>query len=228
MRKILFVLSALLLAGCSTEAPEPGLRATLIGSDDVVLDWPPAEPGVAGRVLEFATEAGGEYTVLQFMPPGQTQYTHPDLIPHTHFHYRLRPYAGPVSATAEIVLPPGEFDEAAQALNHDWAAPVVTAGDPANQHPVGSAEAAPTEFRAIAQHANGIRFTWTDNATDEAGYLLELRTTGEYRVAAVFEPDVTSAGLITLPEEKAATYRVRAFGYGPPSTVADVRTGQED
>ncbi|MBN6038000.1 fibronectin type III domain-containing protein [Amycolatopsis sp. 195334CR] len=226
MRRTLFLLSALLLAGCSAEAPEPTLRATLVGSDDVVLDWPPAEPGAAGRVLEFAT--GGDYTVLQFMPPAQTRYTHPDLIPHTHFQYRLRPYAGPVSATTEVVLPPGEFDEATQALNHDWAVPVVTPGDPATQHPVRSAEAAPTDFRAVVEHANGIRFTWTDHATDEEGYLLELRTTGDYRVAAVFEPDVTSAGLITLPEEKAATYRVRAFRYGPPSTVADVRTGQED
>ncbi|AXB48158.1 fibronectin type III domain-containing protein [Amycolatopsis albispora] len=228
MRKPLFLLSVLLFAGCAGEVPEPGLRATLVGSDDVVLDWPAAEPEAAGRVLEFATEAGGEYTVLQFMPPGQTRYTHPDLMPYTHFHYRLRSYAGPVSGTAEVLLPAGEFDEASQASNHDWAAPVVTPGDPSKQHSVRSAEGAPADFRATVRHANGIQFTWTDHANDEAGYLLEQRTTGEYRVAAVFEPDVTSAGLITLPEEKAATYRVRAFTCGPPSTVADVRTGQED
>ncbi|UJW31754.1 fibronectin type III domain-containing protein [Saccharothrix sp. AJ9571] len=228
MRKAVFLLSALLLAGCSAEAPDldPELRATLVGSDDVVLDWPAAEPGAAGRVLEFATESDGEYTVLQFMPPEQRQYTHPDLMPRTHFHYRLRTFAGPASETAVVALPPGEFDEAAQALNHDWAQPVRTPGN--TRHSVRTAEAAPTDFRADVRHANGIRFTWTDNAADEEGYLLELKTTGDYRVAAVFEPDVTSAGLITLPEEKTATYRVRAFAYGPPSTVADVRTGQED
>jgi len=76
-------------------------------------------------------------------------------------------------------------------------------------------------------HANGIRFRWTDRATDEEGQLLEARPEGssEFRVVAVLDPDVNSFGLVTLPHEKRAWYRVRAFAYGPPSGVAHQHTG---
>lgn len=43
--------------------------------------------------------------------------------------------------------------------------------------------------------------------------------------AAVLDPDVTSTGLITLPEEKTATCRVRAFHWGETSNVAHLKSG---
>jgi hypothetical protein len=78
-------------------------------------------------------------------------------------------------------------------------------------------------------HANGIRFTWTDHATDEDGHLLEVRPAGAttFTPAAVLDPDVNSTGLITLPEEKSATYRVRAFHWGGTSNVAHVKSGPD-
>lgn len=76
--------------------------------------------------------------------------------------------------------------------------------------------------------ANGIRFTWTDHASDERGQLLEDRPRGSrwFRPVAVLDPGITSFGLVTLAEEKHASYRVRAFRYGPASNVARLTTGQ--
>ncbi|MCP3803988.1 fibronectin type III domain-containing protein [Allokutzneria sp. A3M-2-11 16] len=212
------LLALLLLTGCSGGGTS--LSAKMLSPNDIALEW---RGGSTTRVLEFATEREGAYTVLHFAPPGQTTFTHPDLMPKTPFYYRLRSVHGPASAPLDLALPPGEFDETA---DHSWAPPQTLPGAP-RKHPVRSEAAQPTDVRATVMHANGIRFTWTDNASDEAGYLIEVRAAGaaEYRVAAVLDPDVNSFGLITLPEEKVAAYRVRAYFYGSPSNIVHLVTG---
>jgi hypothetical protein len=84
MRAILALLVAAGLAGCSAAPPpkqDPGtgpndrLRATLVSPTDIRLDWKDAEPAAAGRVVEFATEPDGQYTILQFVPP--PDHVHP-------------------------------------------------------------------------------------------------------------------------------------------------------
>jgi hypothetical protein len=220
--KLLLLPALLLLAACSTGSAE-SLTATLDSPLNATLTWRTTDPNAAGRVVEFATEPNGEYTTLQFAPLEQTTFRHPDLIPETNFYYRVRAYSGPTSEQREITLPPGELDDATQATDHEWLTP-KTLPDPA---PVRTAGGAPTDFQATVMHANGIKFTWTDHATDEDGYLLEVRRAGvtTFTPAAVLDQDITSTGLITLPEEKTATYRVRAFRWGETSNVAHVRTG---
>ncbi|MFD1147145.1 fibronectin type III domain-containing protein [Saccharothrix hoggarensis] len=245
MRGLLAVL-VLLLAACGQEQHHR-LTATLTSPTDVALAWEP-ERGVAGQVVEYAHEPGGPYTVLEFAPPGRTTHEHPDLIPHTSFYYRVRPFHGPVSATVDVTLPPG--DAVPDSDDHAWAEPV---SGPSGTHPVRPAvppsappaspdadrasssadpttsDAAPGDFHAEVKHANGILFTWTDHAAGEDGYLLEVRPAGatDFTVAAQLDPDVRSFGLITLPTEKTAAYRVRAYYHGAPSTVAHQRTGDD-
>lgn len=229
------------LAGCSTPpatdaaGPEPGTRltATLTSPTDIRLTWTGSEPRAAGRIVEFATEPRGVYTVLRFVPLRETTFEHPNLIPQTSFYYRLRPFYGPASRPVEVTLPAGSFDRKARENDHEWAYPRALPGGPAKKHQIRNATtaeaAAPTGVKATVMHANGIRFTWTDNAADEEGYLIEVRPAGhtEYGVAAVLDPDITSFGLITLPDEKKATYRVRAFYYGRSSNVVHQTTGPE-
>ncbi|GAA4003498.1 fibronectin type III domain-containing protein [Allokutzneria multivorans] len=187
----------------------------MLSPNDIALEW----RGSAMRAVEFATSPDGPYTVLQFAPPSQNTYKHPDLMPRTPFYYRLRTIHGPVSGLVPVSLPPGDFDESA---DHSWAPPrVVLSGA------VRSPGAAPTDLRAEVKHANGILFTWTDNASDEEGYLVEVRAEGaaEFRVAAVLDADVNSFGLVTLEEEKVAEYRVRAYYSGEVSNVVRLVTG---
>lgn len=212
----------LFLAACGQEQRDPVLTSELTSPIDVTLHWRP-EAGVAGQVVEYANAADGDYVVLEFAPPGRDSYRHPDLIPETRFYYRVRPFNGPASATADITLPPG--DEVPDTDGHAWAEPRRGGG---GTHPVASPEAAPGKFAFEVKHANGILFTWEDRASDEEGYLIELKPPGahDWRVAAQLDPDVTSFGLITLPDEKAATFRVRPFRFGPPSNVTHQRTGR--
>ncbi|MFE2751068.1 fibronectin type III domain-containing protein [Actinosynnema sp. NPDC059335] len=219
MRRLVLV-SVLLLAACGREQ-HPTLTATLTSPTDVSLVWE-AEPGTAGQVVEYAHEPDGAYTVLGFVPPDRTSFEHPDLIPRTSFHYRIRSFHGPASPTVDVTLPPG--DDVPESDDHAWAEPVTGAG---GDRPVRSADAGPADFRAEVRHANGILFTWTDRAQGEEGYLLEVRPAGaaDFSVAAQLDPDVRSFGLITLPTEKTATYRVRAYYYGATSNIAHQTTG---
>ncbi|SEQ75865.1 hypothetical protein SAMN05216188_1053 [Lentzea xinjiangensis] len=222
MIRRLTLVGLLFLAACGQERPDPVLTSELTSPVDVALRWRP-EAGAAGQVVEYANAAGGDYVVLEFAPPSRGSYRHPDLIPDTPFYYRVRPVHGPASATVDIALPPG--DEVPETDGHEWARPRGSGG---GAHPLSSPEAAPGRLVAEVKHANGILLTWEDRAEGEEGYLVELKPEGaaDYRVAARLDPDVTSFGLITLPDEKTATYRVRAFRFGAPSNLTHQRTGK--
>ncbi|QOV41290.1 fibronectin type III domain-containing protein [Streptomyces ferrugineus] len=83
------------------------MRGVLTTPTDIDLDWTGTRPGVAGHVLEFATEEAGPYTVLDHLPRQVSTYRHPDLMPHTTFFYRLRAYRGPVTRPVRADLPDG-------------------------------------------------------------------------------------------------------------------------
>ncbi|MEV0780578.1 fibronectin type III domain-containing protein [Streptomyces sp. NPDC050428] len=244
------IATVLTLAGCSSAPDETEkaaetmptsagrLAATLDSPIDITLRWKDDEPGVAGRTVEFATEEAGPYTALEFMPPGRTTYRHPDLMPETPFYYRLRPYFGPASAPVEVSLPPGEPSAEELTDNQEWMTPRTVKRPRVGTAPLtarsagradANAAAAPKDFKPTVMHATGIKFTWTDRAADEDGYLLEVRQagSGDYRPVALLKPDINTFGLITLPEEKRASYRVRAFVYGEQSNVVHLTTGSD-
>jgi hypothetical protein len=222
IRRTTSLVLLLFLAACGQEQQDPVLTSELTSPIDVTLHWRP-EAGSAGQVVEYANAADGEYTILEFAAPAKDTYEHPDLIPETSFYYRVRPFTGPASATVDVALPPG--DDVPEIEGPDWTAPVKRGG---GTTPVASPEAAASNLKAEVKHANGILFTWEDRASDEDGYLIEVRPAGaaDYRVAVQLDPDTTSYGVITLPDEKTATYRVRAFRFGSPSNLTHQTTGK--
>ncbi|MEV3860980.1 fibronectin type III domain-containing protein [Streptomyces sp. NPDC050095] len=216
--------------GCAADrttahpAAEPAeLTATRVSPVDIDLTWRTREQGAAGQALEFATAPHGPYTLLQYLPAGQHTYHHRDLIPHTTFYYRLRPYLGTASRAVTVNLPGGR----ASPDDRPWARPRTTgrpAPDPAR---TGTAAAAPAGLSATVRAADGIEFHWGDRSADEAGFLLEDRPRGAaaFRVVAVVAPGIDTVGLTTLPDERRAQYRVRSFRYGPASNVVHLTTG---
>ncbi|MFD4638833.1 fibronectin type III domain-containing protein [Lentzea sp. NPDC058436] len=222
MIRRLTLVGLLFLAACGQEQQDPVLTSELTSPVDVTLHWRPVE-GSAGQVVEYANTADGEYTVLEFAGPAKDTFRHPDLIPETQFYYRVRLLTGTASATVDVALPPG--DDVPEIEGPDWTAPVKAGG---GKTPVSSPEAAASGLKAEVKHANGILFTWEDRASDEDGYLVEVRPAGaaDYRVAVQLDPDTTSYGVITLPDEKTATYRVRAFRFGTASNLTRQTTGK--
>ncbi|HEX3783470.1 MAG TPA: fibronectin type III domain-containing protein [Pseudonocardiaceae bacterium] len=241
------VLLVLALAGCtdaSAEANNPPapnnpatpanphgivLTARLVGGRNVMLSWRDNGPPPAGEVVEYANASTGPYTILDFLPPGQTTYSHPNLIPDTAFYYRVLPYYGPASNAVTVRLPPGAYNDNA-ASPDAWATPRTLPGDPRTQESIRDADAsnagAPTNLRATITDANGVALAWTDNASDEVGYLVEIEAAGKptYQVVQVLDPKINSCGIVTLPDEKTASYRVRAFYYGAASETVSEHT----
>lgn len=224
MRAALVALLLLLTAACATTRQAPvQLTATLVSPTDITLRWEGRDPDASGQVIEFATEPAGPYTILGFLPPEQNTYTHPDLIPRTPFYYRLRSYYGQASATVDVALGGGPYAKP----ESGWSEPRTIPGGPKGARPVRSEGAAPSGLTATVMQADGVAFRWTDRTADEEGFLLEDRPSGrpDFRVVAALDPDVNAFGLVTLPEESRASYRVRAFRYGPPSNIVHQTTG---
>lgn len=236
-RLLALPLLAALLAGCSAAAspsatgqPAIQLSATLIRPTDIRLTWRASGPEPAGRILEYATAPAGPFTILGFLPPGQTAFTHSLLMPGTTFYYRVQPFYGPTTNTVGVSLPPGKYHEPTQA-QEIWALPRTLPGNPVAQHsirtPRTAAAGAPAGLRATIVHGNGVELTWVDHASNEEGYFVEIKSAGStiFHVIEVLQPHINSCGIVVLPDEEKASYRVRAFYYGSPSNLVHRTTG---
>jgi hypothetical protein len=224
------------LVGCgSTSSPTSAdpppaiqLSATLVSPTNIALSWRDGGPSPAGHIVEYAPAPNGPFTILGFLPASQTTYAHSDLMRTTAFYYRVRPFYGPASHTVDVVLPPGAYNDQDQA----WATPKTLPGDPAVKRsirdPRTAAAGAPTNLRATIMNPNGITFSWTDNASDAQGYLVESKPAGspEFNAIQLLGPQINTCGVVTLPTEKNATYLIRAFYYGQSSNIAHQTTGQ--
>lgn len=197
-----------MVAGCAPAAAQGIQLSSALSGDDVTLTWDGHPNDV---VVEFATEPAGQYTVLGFLPKSQHTYVHPDLMPATTFYYRVRPIEGPVSG-ATTAVPATDRVE-----GEDWLVPRTVPDPRAAPSPGGR----PANLRVESVTADGLRLTWTDNSTDEAGFLVERKTGKGFEVVFVVDPDVNYAGLIA---PAADAYRVRAFHYGEMSNVVSERT----
>jgi hypothetical protein len=208
------------LTGCSgpSQPARSGLHldATLVSPVDITLDWSGTPAGTSSTIVEFATEPEGRYTILDLVAGAQHTYKHPDLMPDTPFYYRVTPVRGPVSAPVDVHLPSATTFQARTTA-------VARPGS------VRTGAGTPTNVTAKSISGDGVRITWTDNASDEEGYLLEIKTSGEpqYRVVGVIDPNSTFTELSTLPAERTASYRIRAYFRGTASNLAHQTTGAE-
>ena len=150
--------------------------------------------------------------------------------PETTFHYRVRAYHGPASTPVSVSLP--EVSGGGRRGGRPDLGQPPRGGAARRWGPAPAARRPPCRARPrpIPERRSGPLpdpFTWTDHASDEDGFLLEARPEGsaDFGVVAVLDPDVNSFGLFTLPGEKRAAYRVRAFYYGRPSNLVRQTTG---
>lgn len=87
---------------------------------------------------------------------------------------------------------------------------------------------APSNLNASTVSDSQINLTWTDNSTDETGFIIERRTsTGSYVEIATVGANVTSYSNTGLKESTTYYYRVRAYnsaGYSDYSNEASALT----
>lgn len=215
------------------------LTAVLASPTDIVLRWDDPVPGAAGHVVEYATEAKGDYVILAFLPPAENTYKHARLMPLTAFYYRVRPFYGPASNAVEAVLPPilsdAEYANGYGAPeDYSWAPPQsipsqVAALKTSVRDSTGTNRAAPDDLTAtyVSSTVSGFKFTWTSRAKDEDGYLLESKAEdgSDFAVCAVTPPGTNSFGWALVPPHRRAWFRVRPFYYGSSSNIVSQTTG---
>jgi hypothetical protein len=217
------------------------LEATLTSPVDVALQWTDAGTGAEGYIVEFAYQPDGPFTILDFRLPHEKSYVHPDLIPETKFYYRIRPVYGRSSKPVEAQIAADLSDEeyakqhAAQ-QDYRWAEPQTIPGpmiflEKSLRDRATASNGAPSNLRvkSIPPTVSGFRFTWTDRALDEEGFLLETKADGEqeFRVCAMYQPNINAIEWPLEPPQRRASFRVRAYYFGEPSNMVWKHTGKE-
>lgn len=226
---------AAVVAGCSTTpvsnenafAAPTHLTATLATPIDIDLKWQDNAANEAGYLVEYSPYANDEFDTITALPPDSTKYRHPHLMPHTRFVFRVRPFFGPASNTAEIKTGgAGEQQPPTIGQMADTNSP--SAGFKVSIRSMKTfAQAAPTDLRATLIPPAGVKLDWTDHASDADGYLLEIKPEwdSKFKPSAVFPPHMTTITSYNFPRNSKFTFRVRPFFYGRPSNPAEQTTG---
>ncbi|HSS51822.1 MAG TPA: fibronectin type III domain-containing protein, partial [Thermoanaerobaculia bacterium] len=102
------------------------------------------------------------------------------------------------------------LDERGARLNDDDRAGILTLYPGADVPPPSSAPAAPTNLVATPASTTSIQLTWTDNATNETTYRVEMKTTAKYAVVKTLGANVTSVTITGLTAGTSYTFRVQA------------------
>jgi acid phosphatase type 7 len=182
-------------APTSPPAAPTSLSATA-GSSQVTLAWA-ASAGATSYIVKRATVAGGPYAAIATGVTA-TSYVDSDVTNGTTYYYV-------VSA----------MNAAGESANSNQASATPQGGSP---------PAAPTNLVATTAGKTKIALTWTDNATNETGFKIEMATsaTGPFTQIATVGANTTSYTSTGLSRHTTYYYRVRAYGSGGDSTYSNV------
>jgi hypothetical protein len=180
--------------------PPSALSATLDGSTAVNLSWTDNSDNETGFLLERKT-GSGSYAVIATLDAGVTSYSDSGLATDTTYTYRVRGTNGMVNS------------------GYSNTSSVTTPQ---------TAPAAPSGLTASANDETEVDLNWTDNATNETGFVIERSTRGgSYVQIATVGAGVSSYGDTDVTPDTQYSYRVRATngaGSSGNSNVASVTT----
>jgi hypothetical protein len=155
-----------------------------VSSSRINLTWADNANNEAGFKIERSTNGGVSFTQIAVAPANYTTYANMNLAAGTAYTYRVRAYEGPNNSA------------------YSNTAAATTQGAPA----------APSNLTAAAFSSSRIDLTWTDNATNEAGFKVETSTDGvNFTRAGVLAANVTAWSHNFLSPGSTHTYRIRAY-----------------
>jgi hypothetical protein len=175
-------------AGGGTTAPTApsGLAATVASSTQINLTWTDNANNETGYLVERATGTGA-FGQVASIAAGSTSYSSTGLTASTGYSFRVR-------AT-----------NSAGNSAYSNTATATTSGT------TNTAPAAPTNLAAAATSNTQIDLSWSDNASNETGYLVERATgTGAFGQVASIAAGSTSYSSTGLTAATSYSFRVRA------------------
>jgi len=159
------------------------LTATTVSSNRIDLAWTDNATNEAGFKIERSSD-GVSFAEVGLVSANTTSYAASNLSAATAYTFRVRAYNGP-----------------------DYSGYSNTASATTLPPP-----AAPSNLTATAVSSSRISLTWTDNATNEAGFKLERSTDGlNFTQLANLGANVTTYSNINLSAGTTYTYRIRAY-----------------
>ncbi len=178
------------------------LTATASSATVIALAWTDNSTDETGFLVERAPDnagVAGTYVQIASLGVNVKAYNNTGLTPSTKYWYRVRA-AGTVA-------------------NSDYT-------NEATATTLSGAPNAPTGLTATASSATAIALAWTDNSTDETGFLVERApdnagVAGTYVQIASLGVNVKSYGSTGLTGETRYWYRVRAAGATAPSSYSN-------
>ena len=229
--------AAVALTACARPGPDPSrafaspgrLTATLVDAATVELRWSRRATADGGTWIELATP-GDDFVKVEAVAPEVTSFRDAQLAPGTTFLFRLAPFFGRPSPVVAVTTGPAPRDPPSEAEGPLDPAPAQPSAAPAVsiRSLATFAAAAPAELTAARSSPTSVELRWSDHASDEDGYLVEVG--GDPRdlaIAALLPPDTTSFRKIELPAESIVYLRVRAFFDGAPSPAVSIATPPE-
>ncbi|MGE5608618.1 MAG: fibronectin type III domain-containing protein, partial [Bacillota bacterium] len=184
-------------AAATTQASTPtvtipsapsALTATAASSSQINLKWTDNSNNETGFLIERATGTG-TFTQIASVGAGVTSFTSSGLTASTAYSYRVR-------AT----------NSAGNSAYSNTASATTQASTPTTTIPT-----APSALAATAVSSSQVALKWTDNSSNESGFLVERATgTGTFTQIASVGAGVTSFTDSGLAASTAYSYRVRA------------------
>jgi subtilisin family serine protease len=175
-------------------AAPSSLTATAVSSARINLTWTDNSTNEGGFKLERSTD-GVNFSQIAIFVPNTTSFANSGLIASTTYYFRIRSYEG--------------------ANNSDFSN-VATATTQATP-------SAPTNLTASAVSSSKINLTWTDNATNEAGFKVERSSDGvNFTQIAILLTNATSYSATNLNAATTYQFRVRAYDGNNQSGFSNV------
>ncbi|UXX77693.1 DNRLRE domain-containing protein [Reichenbachiella carrageenanivorans] len=174
-----------------------GLSATVLSDSEIDLTWnASAEGDLAHYNIMRSSDNGSTYTQIAEKITA-TSYSDIDLLPSTTYFY-----------TVTAVDDSRNESDASSAVSKTTDAPPAP-------------PAAPTVLAVVSSTGYQVNLTWTDNATNERGFSLERKTTGDFAEVEELDEDLVSFSDKELNPSTTYIYRIRAFNAGGNSAYSN-------
>jgi transcriptional regulator CtsR len=182
--------------------PPSDLTATVVSSSQINLAWTDNSSNETGFIIERKI-GNGAYEQIMTVPENATTFADTGLIPNQTYTYRV------------------QADNGADQSFHSNEVEATTAE---------TKPEAPANLSASVESATSIKITWTDNSSNEKGFIIERKTDGgDYSQINTVSANATSYTDMGLSSGIKYYYKVQAYntaGKSVYSNEVEITTGE--